>query len=157
MTIAAVILHVRTCHEQDYLQQNDIKKQAALAFQKDLQAHTAAAPAAGAAAAANTKPKAVVGAVAAGGAAYPKNLPKFLDASNAKLYMPTAKGVVLFADATERRWRAWYLSPEGTRLSTSASWDKYTEHNCLRQVLQWAWTRHQEQTGEECPWLYLWD
>eukprot|EP00969_Alexandrium_andersonii_P259736 11484269-Alexandrium_andersonii.AAC.1 len=49
-----------------------------------------------------------------------------------------------------------YYAVGGSRMSTSASTDRYGLHQAIAWNLQWLWRVHAEQTNEQCPWPELW-
>eukprot|EP00971_Amphidinium_carterae_P002313 45665-Amphidinium_carterae.4 len=52
----------------------------------------------------------------------------------------------IWSDDFCKRWQAFYSSQS----SCSKSWAKYGHRHSLKLVLQWAWTVHEEITGEPC-------
>mmetsp|Transcript_80022 Transcript_80022/g.248325 ORF Transcript_80022/g.248325 Transcript_80022/m.248325 type:complete len:154 (+) Transcript_80022:665-1126(+) len=80
-----------------------------------------------------------------------KPLPKVLTLENAAQYVPPVKRAFLFESASDNRVRAFYVDGSGVRLSTSASYKRYTPHECIIHCLKWLWSTHATIAGEPCP------
>lgn len=72
--------------------------------------------------------------------------------AEARLMLPVALGVSLTI-ASGNRWELRYRSRPAPPHSHSATWGpERSQHDALRQVLEWAWRAHTEECGgEDCP------
>jgi hypothetical protein len=77
--------------------------------------------------------------------------------ANAKQHLPKAKGVVLQPYPRKCAYQVYYptLSPPRSKYESWSPKDGVTESQALRMCLQWAWHRHSEATGEECPYDFI--
>lgn len=75
----------------------------------------------------------------------------------ARAHAPIGKGIGLSVDEVRHfRWSGQYLfRSSGNKHFTKAfgrDESSMSRRAALLQVLQWLWTVHGEETGEQCPW-----
>ena len=71
----------------------------------------------------------------------------------ARSRLPTAKGCLIQDYPSKKRFQVHYSMTEVGQTSRTYSHNSgiWTEGQCLLSCVKWAWNRHHELTGEQCP------
>lgn len=72
-----------------------------------------------------------------------------------KEWLPPVPHCFCFYEKGAQRIRVFYSTPSMYRMSLSSSLDKYGLEEGITRCLRWAWQRHLEFTGADCPWSWL--
>ena len=77
---------------------------------------------------------------------------KFNGLASIKTYLPQLSGCSIQLLPARRVYTVYY--PAVVPGSMSKTWGHFSQKQCLKHVLLWAWNRHAEETRQPCPWNF---